>query len=94
MCGGSRTIARCECGGCGGKGIFFKDVEDVVHIKAGVANNDELIVKGKGHQHQKRGYFGDLVIKIRVFGYEGENESARLKKVGFNTYETVKITVL
>lgn len=65
-----------------------------MHIKAEVSNNDELIIKGKGHQHQKRGYFGDMVIKIRVLGYEAENENTRLKKVGFNTYETVKITVL
>lgn len=57
-----------------------------MHIKAGVTNNDELIIKGKGHQHQKRGYFGDMVISIRVLGYEAENENVKLKKVGFNTY--------
>ena len=37
-----------------------------MHIKSGVAHNDEIFVNGKGHQNQKNGYFGDLVIKIKI----------------------------
>jgi DnaJ-class molecular chaperone len=57
-------------------------------------NNDEVILKGKGHQHHKNGFFGDLIVKIRILGYEWQEESTKFKKVGFNTYETLKVSVI
>lgn len=93
-CGGGRTISRSDCSGCGGKGQVSKHAEEVIHIRSGMQSNEELIVKGKGHQHAKKGFFGDLIVRIRVTGCREDPEQGGLKKVGFNTYETIKITVL
>ena len=51
-----------------------------------MGNNDELIIKGRGHQHHKRGFFGDLIIKVRIIGFKEDVDNSKFTTVGFNTY--------
>jgi DnaJ-class molecular chaperone len=34
-----------------------------------------MVVKGKGHQHPKKGFFGDLIVQVRIKGWENECSS-------------------
>jgi molecular chaperone DnaJ len=51
------------------------------------------VVTGKGHQHPKKGFFGNLNIKIRITGSQTE-ESTQFRKEGYNTYAKIKISLL
>jgi len=41
-------------------------VEELIYVKPGVKNNEELIVSGKGNQHLKKGFFGNLIVRIKL----------------------------
>ncbi|MEM4412745.1 MAG: DnaJ domain-containing protein [Candidatus Caldarchaeum sp.] len=65
-CRGSGTVVRKACSACRGAGVVEKTERLVVEIPAGVADNDSVVIRGKGLYDQSAGRRGDLVIRFRL----------------------------
>jgi hypothetical protein len=46
-------------------------------------------MKGKGHQHLKRGNFGDLTINIKIINSKNHN----IRTEGVNCYSNVNVSI-
>ncbi len=49
--------------------------------------NQEIILKGRGNQHPKRFYYGDVYIKLRI------NNKPLVKVEGMNTFSSVNLSI-
>lgn len=92
-CGGHKTIRKANCESCHGKGQVDKPAEELIFIKPGTAHNEQVVLSGKGHQHPKKGFFGNLNINVRIAGSHTQ-EGSQFRKEGYNTYARVKISLL
>jgi DnaJ-class molecular chaperone len=92
-CGGNKSFSKPTCDCCSGKGHMEKSVYEMIFIPPGLKNNEEITLEGKGHQHIKRGFFGNLVITVKLEGGKTE-ETPAFRKDGYNTHANVKISLL
>ena len=65
-CGGSGEIIEKPCSACHGQGRVKKSAPLQIHIPAGVDNDSQLRVPGKGNSGLRGGGAGDLYVIIRV----------------------------
>jgi DnaJ-class molecular chaperone len=58
-----------------------------VTIPKNAYQNQEIILKGRGNQHPKRFYYGDVYIKLRI------NNKPLVKVEGMNTFSSVNLSI-
>lgn len=63
-CGGEGKIIKDKCKFCGGEGITYGEEVVEVNIPAGVAEDMQLSVRGKGNAGKHNGMAGDLLVLI------------------------------
>jgi molecular chaperone DnaJ len=63
-CGGEGKIITKKCPECNGEGIVRDDDVITIHIPAGVAEEMQLTMRGKGNAARRGGVDGDLLILI------------------------------
>jgi molecular chaperone DnaJ len=73
-CNGSGKIITDRCQYCGGQGVTRAEDVVQVHIPAGVENNMQLTMRGKGNSAPNGGINGDLLVLIEE---EPHNELLR-----------------
>ncbi len=49
--------------------------------------NQTIILKGRGNQHPRKFYYGDVYIKLKI------NNKPLVRVEGMNTFSTIKISV-
>lgn len=49
--------------------------------------NQEIVLKGRGNQHPRKFYYGDVYIKIKI------NNKPIVKVDGLNTFSSIKISI-
>jgi molecular chaperone DnaJ len=64
-CGGEGKIITNKCTVCYGEGIVKDDEVITLNIPAGVANDMQLSVSGKGNAARRGGINGDLILVVR-----------------------------
>ncbi len=64
-CGGDGKIITRKCTCCGGEGIVQKEEIVTLNIPAGVANDMQLSVSGKGNAARHGGVNGDLLVLVQ-----------------------------
>ncbi|MBN2805844.1 MAG: molecular chaperone DnaJ [Prolixibacteraceae bacterium] len=64
-CGGEGKIITNKCTVCYGEGIVKDDEIITLNIPAGVANDMQLSVSGKGNAARRGGINGDLILVVR-----------------------------
>jgi len=79
-CGGEGKSITDKCTACNGDGIVRDEEVISINIPAGVANEMQLSVGGKGNMGARGGVAGDLIIVIE------EVEHEQLKRDGMNLY--------
>ena len=79
-CGGAGKIIEHKCTKCFGDGIVKGEEVLELNIPAGVANEMQLSVRGKGNAAARGGVPGDLIVVIE------EEEHAELKRDGANLH--------
>jgi len=77
-CSGSGTVISAFCGNCKGDGRMYAEETIDIEIPAGVEENMQLSMRGKGNAGVKGGPAGDLLISIE----ESKHES--LQRDGMN----------
>jgi len=68
-CGGQGEMAEQPCRECGGKGVAQIDEEVDISIPAGIADKQELVLRGAGDA-ASQGHTGDLYIVVRIQPHE------------------------
>ena len=63
-CGGSGRIITEKCQYCGGEGVVRKEDIITIQIPAGVEQNMQLTMRGKGNAARNSGIPGDLLVVI------------------------------
>jgi len=49
--------------------------------------NQEIVLKGRGNQHPKKFYYGDVYIKLKI------NNKPLVRVDGINTFSEVKLSI-
>lgn len=65
-CRGAGRLHEAACRSCGGEGVEGRAESLHVHIPAGVSDQAQVRVPGRGHAGRRGGRAGDLVISVRV----------------------------
>jgi len=65
-CGGTGKIVRQSCKTCGGRGYSRVHRDLDVAIPAGIANGQQVRIRGKGGKGARGGENGDLYVEVRV----------------------------
>ncbi|MFP4470938.1 MAG: molecular chaperone DnaJ [Bacteroidales bacterium] len=69
-CGGEGQTITTKCMKCGGDGIVRGEEVISINIPAGVANNMQLSVSGKGNAGARGGLNGDLIVLIEEIEHD------------------------
>ena len=69
-CGGTGEIIKDPCPHCHGNGIVQGEEMLTIAIPAGVDNDMQLTMRGKGHAAQNGGVNGDLFVVIEVADHD------------------------
>ncbi len=65
-CGGTGKIVRDPCRECAGNGRTPREREITVRLPAGIADGDQLRVRGEGEPGARGGPPGDLYVRVHV----------------------------
>lgn len=87
-CNGKGSSRRHTCKTCKGKGKLDIEVEELVTVRPGTNEEDSIRLMGRGNQHLKKGFFGDVVMFIAVL-----KNTDKLKREGYNTFGEVKVSI-
>ena len=82
-CGGRGSVIDYPCGNCRGSGIERKPRSVPTRIPAGIADGQQVRLKGKGNPGRNGGPHGDLLITCKVsphplFSRDGDNLTVRV----------------
>jgi molecular chaperone DnaJ len=66
VCGGEGKIPQQPCSTCGGRGRQAQQRRLTVDIPAGIADEQQLRLTGRGHAGERGGAPGDLYVLVRV----------------------------
>ncbi|HNP24035.1 MAG TPA: molecular chaperone DnaJ [Panacibacter sp.] len=77
-CNGEGTTVTAKCGSCKGEGRVYGEEQVTVDIPAGVQENMQLSMSGKGNAGERGGAPGDLIILIE------EEAHKELQRDGLN----------
>ena len=86
-CGGTGQIIKNKCKHCQGEGIMKGEEIIDIEIPAGVGNDMQLIVRGKGNAGPHNGMNGDLIVVIE------EEESKEFERDGSNLIYNLFLTI-
>ena len=79
-CGGEGKIIKHKCTKCYGDGVVKEEEVVEINIPAGVSNEMQLSVRGKGNAGARNGVPGDLIVLVE------EEEHEFLKRDGANLH--------
>ena len=51
---------------CDNRRYMMKKMDEVIMIPFRIKDNEKIILKGRGHQHQKKDFFGDLIAIVSM----------------------------
>ena len=86
-CGGTGHIIKNKCKHCQGEGIMKGEEIIDIEIPAGVGNDMQLTVRGKGNAGPHNGINGDLIVVIE------EEESKDFERDGSNLIYNLFLTI-
>ena len=86
-CGGTGQIIKNKCKHCQGEGIMKGEEIIDIEIPAGVGNDMQLTVRGKGNAGPRNGINGDLIVVIE------EEESKDFERDGNNLIYNLFLTI-
>jgi molecular chaperone DnaJ len=86
-CNGNGTVRNQGCKECRGKGNVEIYAEEAVRVPAHSLQNQEIVLKGRGNQHPKKFYYGDVYIKLKI------SNKPLIKVDGMNTFSEVKLSI-
>ena len=86
-CGGTGQIIKNKCKHCQGEGIMRGEEIIDIEIPAGVGNDMQLTVRGKGNAGSRNGINGDLIVVIE------EEESKDFERDGNNLIYNLFLTI-
>lgn len=86
-CGGTGQIIKNKCKHCQGEGIMKGEEIIDIEIPAGVGNDMQLTVRGKGNAGPRNGINGDLIVVIE------EEESKDFERDGSNLIYNLFLTI-
>lgn len=86
-CGGTGQIIKNKCKHCQGEGIMKGEEIIDIEIPAGVGNDMQLTVRGKGNAGPHNGINGDLIVVIE------EEESKDFERDGSNLIYNLFLTI-
>lgn len=86
-CGGTGQIIKNKCSHCQGEGIVKGEEIIDIEIPAGVGNDMQLSVRGKGNAGPRNGVSGDLIIVIE------EEPHAEFERDGNNLIYNLFLTI-
>lgn len=86
-CGGTGQIIKNKCKHCQGEGIMKGEEIIDIEIPAGVGNDMQLTVRGKGNAGPHNGINGDLIVVIE------EEESKEFERDGSNLIYNLFLTI-
>lgn len=86
-CGGTGQIIKNKCSHCQGEGIVKGEEIIDIEIPAGVGNDMQLSVRGKGNAGPRNGVSGDLIIVIE------EEPNAEFERDGNNLIYNLFLTI-
>ena len=86
-CGGTGQIIKNKCKHCQGEGIMKGEEIIDIEIPAGVGNDMQLTVRGKGNAGSRNGINGDLIVVIE------EEESKDFERDGNNLIYNLFLTI-
>ncbi len=65
-CNGQGSVKNHGCKECKGKGNVEIFAEQPVTVPKNAYQNLQIVLKGRGNQHPKRFYYGDVYIKLKI----------------------------
>lgn len=86
-CGGTGQVIKNKCKHCQGEGIMKGEEIIDIEIPAGVGNDMQLTVRGKGNAGPHNGINGDLIVVIE------EEESKDFERDGSNLIYNLFLTI-
>ena len=86
-CNGEGSTVTAKCGGCKGEGRVYGEETISIDIPAGVQENMQLSMSGKGNAGERGGAPGDLIIQIE------EEQHAQLHRDGLNVAFDLYISI-
>ena len=86
-CGGTGQVIKNKCKHCQGEGILKGEEIIDIEIPAGVGNDMQLTVRGKGNAGPRNGINGDLIVVIE------EEESKEFERDGSNLIYNLFLTI-
>ncbi|MFN7273737.1 MAG: molecular chaperone DnaJ [Bacteroidota bacterium] len=86
-CNGEGSTVTAKCGGCKGEGRVYGEETISIDIPAGVQENMQLSMSGKGNAGERGGAPGDLIIQIE------EEQHPQLHRDGFNVAFDLYISI-
>ena len=86
-CGGTGHVIKNKCKHCQGEGIMKGEEIIDIEIPAGVGNDMQLTVRGKGNAGPHNGINGDLIVVIE------EEESKEFERDGSNLIYNLFLTI-
>lgn len=86
-CGGTGQIIKNKCKHCQGEGVMKGEEIIDIEIPAGVGNDMQLTVRGKGNAGPHNGINGDLIVVIE------EEESKDFERDGSNLIYNLFLTI-
>jgi molecular chaperone DnaJ len=86
-CNGEGSTVTAKCGGCKGEGRVYGEETISIDIPAGVQENMQLSMSGKGNAGERGGAPGDLIIQIE------EEPHTQLHRDGLNVAFDLYISI-
>ncbi|MFN7584678.1 MAG: molecular chaperone DnaJ [Bacteroidota bacterium] len=86
-CNGEGSTVTAKCGGCKGEGRIYGEETISIDIPAGVQENMQLSMSGKGNAGERGGAPGDLIIQIE------EEQHPQLHRDGLNVAFDLYISI-
>lgn len=86
-CNGEGSTVTAKCGGCKGEGRVYGEETISIDIPAGVQENMQLSMSGKGNAGERGGAPGDLIIQIE------EEQHPQLHRDGLNVAFDLYISI-
>lgn len=86
-CNGEGSTVTAKCGGCKGEGRVYGEETISIDIPAGVQENMQLSMSGKGNAGERGGSPGDLIIQIE------EEQHPQLHRDGLNVAFDLYISI-